>query len=49
VGSLALRPGDLLTAPKDGFVDRLHRLRFLHRFDPSYRDSDSSPGGTDSH
>src|SRR5260370_22011772 len=23
--------------PKDGFVDRLHSLRFLHECDPSYR------------
>ncbi len=49
MGSLALRPGDMLTAPKDGFVDRLHRIRFLHRCDPSYETSDYYLGGTDSH
>jgi hypothetical protein len=35
--SLALRPDDSLTIPKDGFVDRLHSLRLLHECNPSYR------------
>ena len=29
LGSLALRPGDSLTILQDGFVGRLHQLRFL--------------------
>ncbi len=49
LGSLALRPGDSLTILFDGFVDRLHPLRFLHGCDPSYRVSDSYPGGALSH
>ena len=36
MGSLALRPGDSLTTPKDGFVSQLHPLRFLHECDSSY-------------
>ena len=35
--SLSLRPDDSLTIPEDGFVDRLHSLRFLRKCDPSYR------------
>ena len=35
--SLSLPPDDLLTIPLDGFVDRLHALRFLRACDPSYR------------
>src|SRR5215472_16816876 len=30
LSSLALRPGDLLPILIDGFVGRLHQLRFLH-------------------
>ena len=36
MGSLSLRPDDLLTHPKDGFVGWLHRLRFLHPCNPRY-------------
>ncbi len=35
--SLSLRPNDSLAILKDGFVDRLSSLRFLHEDDPSYR------------
>jgi hypothetical protein len=35
--SLSLQPNDSLTTQKDGFVDRLHSLRFLRECDPSYR------------
>ena len=30
LGSLSLQPGDSLTILNDGFVGRLHQLRFLH-------------------
>ena len=36
MGSLALRPGDSLTIPKDGFVGWLHPPRFLRECNPSY-------------
>jgi len=36
MGSLASRPGNSLTILNDGFVSRLHPLRFLHECDPSY-------------
>ena len=36
MGSLALRPGNSLTMLNDGFVSRLHPIRFLHGCDPSY-------------
>ena len=35
MGSLALRPGDSLTILYDGFVSRLHPIRFLLGCDPS--------------
>src|ERR1019366_1278981 len=34
---------------EDGFVGRLHSLRFLHGCDPSYKAPDSYLGGTNSH
>ena len=45
MGSLALRPGDSLTTPKDGFVSQLHPLRFLHECDSSYGALTSTPVG----
>ena len=39
LGSLALRPGDSLTILIDGFVGRLHPLRFLRGCDASYEGS----------
>src|SRR5437879_11107446 len=47
--SLSLRPDDLLTILKDGFVDRLQRFDFSPLHYPSYKVSDSSLGGTVSH
>src|SRR5882724_2111729 len=43
--SLSLQPEDSLTIPKDGFVNRLHSLRFLHECDSSYRVLTFSPVG----
>jgi hypothetical protein len=49
MGLLALRPGDLLTILKDGFVDRLQKFNFFPFCYPSYGDSDFFPGGSVSH
>ena len=43
--SLALRPGDSLTAPKSGFVDELQVLSFPHTCHPSYGGLASTPAG----
>ncbi len=43
--SLALRPGDSLTAPKSGFVDELQVLGFPHTCHPSYGGLASTPAG----
>ena len=43
--SLALRPGDSLTAPESGFVDELQVLGFPHTCHPSYGGLASTPAG----
>ncbi len=43
--SLALRPGDSLTAPENGFVDELQMLGFPHTCHPSYGGLASTPAG----
>ena len=43
--SLALRPGDSLTAPRSGFVDELQVLGFPHTCHPSYGGLASTPAG----
>ena len=42
---LALRPGDSLTAPENGFVDELQMLGFPHTCHPSYGGLASTPAG----
>jgi hypothetical protein len=49
MGSFALRPGDLLTIPKDGFVNRFQKFSSLPLCYPSYGVSDFYPGGSASH
>ena len=43
--SLALRPGDSLTAPESGFVDELQELGFPHTCHPSYGGLALTPAG----
>ncbi len=43
--SLALRPGDSLTAPRNGFVDELQVIGFPHTCHPSYGGLASTPAG----
>ncbi len=43
--SLALRPGDSLTAPGSGFVDELQVFGFPHTCHPSYGGLASTPAG----
>ena len=47
VDSLALRPGDSLTAPQSGFVDELEMLGFPHTCHPSYGGLALTPAGFD--
>jgi hypothetical protein len=47
--SLALRPDDLLTILKDGFVDGFQKFGFPPPCHPSYKVSDFCLGGTVSH
>jgi hypothetical protein len=45
MGLFALRPGDLLTILKDGFVNKLQKFSFLSPCYSSYGAPDSCPGG----
>src|SRR4029077_3038343 len=47
--ALSLRPDDLLTILKDGFVDRLRKFGFSPPRYPSYEASDFCLGGSISH
>jgi hypothetical protein len=47
--SLSLRPDDLLTILKDGFVDRHQKFNFSPLCYPSYKASDFYLGGSISH
>jgi len=46
--SLALRPGDSLTAPENGFVNELQVLGFPHTCHPSYGGLAPTPAGFNS-
>jgi len=45
MGLFALRPGDLLTILKDGFVNKLQKFSFLSPCYPSYGAPNFYPGG----
>jgi hypothetical protein len=47
--ALSLRPDNLLTILKDGFVDRLRKFDFPPPRYPSYEASDFCLGGSTSH
>jgi hypothetical protein len=49
MGLLALRPSNLLTILKDGFIDRLQKIGFPPSCYPSYGASDFYPDGSVSH